>query len=1016
MKKPNNNLMLGLILWIKENEYGAVKSSENIEYFFHKDNIGGIINELKEYSIICFKGEISSNEKNKIFEVQFLTAPKHLFLVLEEILTENQIKYSISKRKFGRNYKRLCKINVFSEAINQIGLEENSSQNLAAIQRFISDNSKVLNDNHLVKILKILKEKKRNFNFIELNTFCKKVINQIYTTEILLEIAVNNYHLIVETNNNLIARRSHIDQILYELNENAELEYKSQYIFNTHFFIEQLDKINIDDLRKLTHHINHSEILRKLIPLILLRQEIHFNDLKEVIKAIFTFNDYAVESKILINNMMVVIRSFIDRNKFNNTLDHLIRSISNKLNDEDFKLANSILIKDLEGEKLITLWKISKDVIIPNEFLFESINNLSIKDYKEAGFSFHNFYFKKRIDEITNDSSALKFAQLILLIEESELNNYDNSLVDLNLTRNEKIAVLFTQKFIKNNTDINTKHWFSKNIDNNTLNNINLDIIFVVLNISKSYLEMSKERFEPKYYFDKSKNERIQFVTSFIINNNDNNSNLINENLLSLFCEKIVGNLRILGLTNIKHLFNQIFAQFNTKGKHKHYFIEQLLIEIKHNEYISKDNQQNLILLLIKCLNPIEKLKLWMGNYKHSKEYGNFLYHKIDENVVIKNLSNFDIDEQITLFKRLFYLIARKRELVNRSFFDSLVAIRNDKKICLEVRLCLETLYSLYYNNFELPNINSITDTIFNFINEDIDELPKIYFLFDKCTGRTWHKLTDEETENYNIKLLNKSYPTSYLKVEIGNEEYELDNEQKELEFEGEKFKYSWDITKTYIYQKIYDKPNNVTFCDAVGLHHNTEDSLTFFWCCNAKCYQPNQTDKIFLEWENYTLRDFIQIFGFNFKSDEYYRFLAILNRANRILKKLKCTNCGKILRDARTSNFAFYRVTTFKCINSDCEKHNEIVYLNHCLEKKCNNIVDSRISKRCPNAWYICNECNNCCSHKVIQYRYNNLVNNGWFNNDDPRHIYLKNCFENELGHFERGIKFDHSTGLQIQ
>lgn len=178
-----------------------------------------------------------------------------------------------------------------------------------------------------------------------------------------------------------------------------------------------------------------------------------------------------------------------------------------------------------------------------------------------------------------------------------------------------------------------------------------------------------------------------------------------------------------------------------------------------------------------------------------------------------------------------------------------------------------------------------------------------------------------------------------------------------------------------------YEIPNGITFCDAQKSEFDSTLKKQFYWCCNSKCYSPCQNDHLDFEWQKYSLRDFIKILDISFEDDSYYRFASLLNRANRLLQKLQCTSCNRLLRDSRTSEFAFYRVTTFHCTNPNCEEYHKVVYLNHCLNWKCLNVVDSRISEVCPNGWFICDKCDNCCSQEKIDIRYSNLLTNNAFN-----------------------------------
>lgn len=156
---------------------------------------------------------------------------------------------------------------------------------------------------------------------------------------------------------------------------------------------------------------------------------------------------------------------------------------------------------------------------------------------------------------------------------------------------------------------------------------------------------------------------------------------------------------------------------------------------------------------------------------------------------------------------------------------------------------------------------------------------------------------------------------------------------------------------------------------------------------------------------------DFCEILGLN--TDEtnrvgdhipkghYYQFIALINRFNRLLDKLYCKDCNHILFPVDTSHFAAHTVVRFHCVNQECSNNDEI-YLNHCLNGQCNCIIDSRISKRCDNGLFICDNCGSCCSHNMLQRRLSNLQQTGGYIHDN----FVK-CVNEKLGHLERAEYF---------
>lgn len=217
--------------------------------------------------------------------------------------------------------------------------------------------------------------------------------------------------------------------------------------------------------------------------------------------------------------------------------------------------------------------------------------------------------------------------------------------------------------------------------------------------------------------------------------------------------------------------------------------------------------------------------------------------------------------------------------------------------------------------------------------------------------------------------------------------------------------------------------PRGITFCEgrkAKG-NHNTL-GRPFWWCCNESCFQNCETFHDPDEWENYTLLDFCEIMNLNtddvnrlgdvIERGKYYQFISTINRFNRLLDRLYCESCKQIMYPVEDSHFAHHRVTRFHCKNDDCDQHHKEVYLHHCLNGKCNGIIDSRISAQCPNGLYICSntKCGSCCSHEMLSRRYENLQKTGGY-----IHPNLVHMVENNLGHLERGKYFCYECGREM-
>lgn len=181
--------------------------------------------------------------------------------------------------------------------------------------------------------------------------------------------------------------------------------------------------------------------------------------------------------------------------------------------------------------------------------------------------------------------------------------------------------------------------------------------------------------------------------------------------------------------------------------------------------------------------------------------------------------------------------------------------------------------------------------------------------------------------------------------------------------------------------------------------------------------------------WEDYTMLDFMKILSENSADaptkDEYYKFVGTINRFNRLLERMYCEECEHILYPITQSTFAHYRVVRFHCENSECSKSNHSIkeneiYLHHCMNGKCNGIIDSRKSHKCANGLYICSNesCGCCCSNDMLKRRLENLKKVSDLSDPFIQTILadLEHKVKNQLGHLERAEHFCYKCGELMQ
>jgi cold shock CspA family protein len=208
--------------------------------------------------------------------------------------------------------------------------------------------------------------------------------------------------------------------------------------------------------------------------------------------------------------------------------------------------------------------------------------------------------------------------------------------------------------------------------------------------------------------------------------------------------------------------------------------------------------------------------------------------------------------------------------------------------------------------------------------------------------------------------------------------------------------------------------PENLEFCEGriatnkqTGEHAKCESSdKKYWWCRNSRCYAPSRG--LHDNYKDYTILDFLDILNIKYNSDDYELLLGFVNKINRFFAHLNCKECGNILLPKGQGNYGFYRVSLFGCSNQSCGNFDQPVYLTHCLNGRCTNIVDSRESVKCkPDGvdqntfgWYVCNSCSACCSGRVLETR---------------AHIYSATGQEyagHKIGHLDLGQVCCHDCG----
>ncbi|MCD0489712.1 hypothetical protein LPB86_15830 [Pedobacter sp. MC2016-14] len=351
-----------------------------------------------------------------------------------------------------------------------------------------------------------------------------------------------------------------------------------------------------------------------------------------------------------------------------------------------------------------------------------------------------------------------------------------------------------------------------------------------------------------------------------------------------------------------------------------------------YNRYVAK---------IIVASNDNTKLGLWLEDIHNEFDFDRYkpLFITLGRQEQINFLKkSIWLLRQGTIKLTLIELLSLRNLTVNPEIANYL---KSPGQINISVFIVLQLLQDLH--------IGALTkqEKIYQLIAENITDIREMLFIggfFDKCQGRL------EMDFKFEVKA-DELYPIMEKRSGI----------PAHLEYcEGRKAKLK--NTDTF------------SICENTGKE--------FWWCRNRKCYANciNSHD----EWQELTILDFCRAFAIPLQQDDYEILLGYINKINRYLKHMNCRTCNCILRPAsrnepsHNSNYGFYRVSNFACMNSECQKYNQIIYLSHCANGSCTGIIDQRDSVKCipveaPHAncgWYVCNDCLACCNTQNINKR----------------------------------------------
>jgi len=405
-------------------------------------------------------------------------------------------------------------------------------------------------------------------------------------------------------------------------------------------------------------------------------------------------------------------------------------------------------------------------------------------------------------------------------------------------------------------------------------------------------------------------------------------------------------------ITNIFFKVLYIIDKIDTDDKLK--IVKQLLSLSK--AYATKQHEKVIAETIKNCADCF-KLSLWLEDYHDTLDFHTYKLYTVtlspkDQKRFVKKVLKYIHEEKtnisvedLTSLNVMDFDTSKLVEQIDNSKLDY------STSIILNVISDLKAQTKLGTRKEATTVQHRIYDLIIKQIKQPKDIL-QISGFFDECEGRCSVSVHEDKNEAGEIKIRTVSY--------IRNE---------------------------------HNKAKNHPICDgrkAINKATNkpalSDENVEYWWCANQKCYKPSRELHSSIDWEKYSLLDFLTILKIDFKESDLEIYLNIINKANRFLKHLNCRECNHILYPKGRTQYAFYGLSHFACKTEDCSEKGKEIYLSHCLNGFCEMEIDSRDSIKCkPNGhegescgWYVCNYCHSCCSSEQLQRRkwvYDNIM-----------------------------------------
>lgn len=973
--------------------FGIIGTPEGEDVFFYLSNLDHRPPEKLEGTALIFE---KRNEKgrSKVFGITYLNNYKDFSLILSYLTKPHSITNVVTvneQLRHGKLYKR--QINLSYDAINislfQLFKERSRKDTISYFKQYFDETYFDSDNIDFIEFLVLFIDTVKLSNYDNSEHEIKEQINYFLNNikhQLLLEVWKRKFY----TTNLII--KGLIDEEVEEL----------FFEFPESFFIENYTKIEINELDRIMNQTNGSIIvsnilLKKIDELQIINQN-EINQLLQTAGRIKEVELAETVKQLLSDKLLQLIIKNDYSNKSKDVIEDfhfIITKLKADIGKPYGEKAISEFNENVNDEIIFLLWQKTR-YFEPNASFFEkNYYRLTYDDFINGCEIFHNSYFKNIFSDLEPIKDINAFGLLNCVIIETPVKVINEVLDKLPFAH--QVSLWLNYPRMENS--LGKLYEANYEITDIYIDSMKITAFFNQLgSIEEAF---SSWRLVKGIQYEYSSRTQFDELSEGFRNLNLANRKKLIENILCEQDENVYDFLSSLlnriDESQVLLLITILLKKIDVEVKISFNEITELILSAN----ISKKIQKEIFEYISQSTSRCNRVRLWLNGHSANVE--------ITE--IINEFNTFSKDKQPMLLRKTFSLLHSKKIKSREYFLEQLLTLLDKENINLNVLICLKVLESLETKH-EYLHENIISEAVCSYLDENIREVIQINDIFEKCRGRT--TLTfGERNKSWSATVEGKKFSVSNNQMIIGDNMYTIDKDTKIVFIDDKSYYFSWlPPVENNIYRILNEIPAGKTFCDAVSSANDERFKRRFYWCCNDKCFAPCQEDHIHLEWNRYSLRDFIKILNLRYEDDKYYRFVSFVNRANRLFRKLQCTTCKKLLKDARTSEFAFYRVTTFHCTNPECKEYHKSVYLNHCLNWRCLNVVDSRISEKCPNGWHICDSCSNCCSQEKIEEQYKNLITNKTFNPNNPRHEKLKHQVDKKLGHLEKGEMFNYKTG----